>query len=164
MRNEELVTKCYGQARALGHDFARAHNFPDVDEWISLACFQLVMAALKFTPPPDHRGGAFWSFARKFIWNRLTDNLRVTSKRGRCKLGPLETSTPDPERFCDRSNAAIVIGYAQPFLTKGQRKVIGAVMVYGIDSVGAAAEMGMKLSAFRKQRHEALKRMREVLS
>ena len=158
------MTKCYGQARALGHRFAEAHRLADVDESISLACFQLVMAALKFTPPADHVEASFWSFAKKFIWSRMIDDLRVTTKRGQRRFVELDAATPSRVNFTDRSNAAIVIGYAQPFLTKGQRKVIGAVLAYGIDNQGAAAEQGVTRNAFCQQRTVAVKRMREVLS
>ena len=164
MQHGDLVTTCYRQTRALGWNFAKTHGLTDADEWRALACFQLVMAARKFNAPPEFRAAAFWAFARKFIWARLVDHLRSVTHRGKVKIVLLEPSLPGIDRFTDRSDAAIVISYAMPFLTKGQRRVIGAVLVYGIDSIGAAGSLGLKMSAFRKLRHEALKRMREVLS
>ena len=164
MKHGDFVTNCYGQARALGTEFARFHGRHDTDEWVSLACFQLVMAAQKFTAPEQYAEPSFWAFAKAFIWRRLTDALRTETNRGKRDSQGLDPSTPVSHDFTRRSDAAVTLSLAMPFLTKTQKRWLDGVLLLGVVTEADAEVIGMKLDAFRWHRRHTILRIREVLS
>lgn len=81
MDNEDLVNEYFGNALALGRQFAKGH---DPDEWASFAAFELWRAALLFKHPEGRdRFRSFWGFARRHIEARMIDRLRQDTNRGK---------------------------------------------------------------------------------